>query len=72
MLFGFRNAFVKRIAYYFDVTQILLIPQLMYVFNKRSRKVAKILIGIYFILICVRYNTGTATNMAPIPYSFLF
>ena len=72
MLFGFRNAFVKRIAYYFDVTQILLIPQLMYVFNKRSRKVAKILIGIYFILRCVRYNTGTATNMAPIPYSFLF
>ncbi|MDD3139525.1 MAG: EpsG family protein, partial [Lachnospiraceae bacterium] len=59
MLLGFRNAFVKRIADYFSVVEIVLIPQLMFVFNKRSRTCAAILIGLYFILVCMKLNSGT-------------
>lgn len=72
MLLGFRNAFTKRIASYFSVVEIMLIPQLVFVFTKRSRTIATILIGIYFVLYCMMLNSGTAENMAPIPYSFLF
>lgn len=72
MILGFKNAFTKRIASYFSVVQIILLPQLVFVFSKRSRLAAKILIGVYIILICMIGNTGTSENMAPIPYSFLF
>ena len=72
MLVGFRNAFSKRIASYFEVVQIMLIPELVFVFNKRSRTIATVLIALYFVLICMMYNSGTAENMAPIPYSFIF
>ncbi|WP_297236230.1 EpsG family protein [uncultured Flavonifractor sp.] len=72
MILGFRNAFTKRIANFFDVVQIMLLPQLVFVFTKRSRIIATILIGIYFVLYCMMLNSGTAENMAPIPYSFLF
>lgn len=72
MLLGFRNAFAKRISYYFDVVQIMLFPQLVFIFTRRSRMIATILIGIYFVLVCMMLNSGTADNMAPIPYSFLF
>lgn len=72
MLLGFRNAFTKRIASYFSVVQIMLLPQLIFIFTKRSRRLAIVLIGTYIVLFCVIMNSGTAENMAPIPYSFLF
>lgn len=72
MLLGFRDAFVKRIALYFSVTEIVLIPQLVYLFNKRSRVIASVLVGGYIILVCMRLNSGTVDSPAPIPYSFVF
>lgn len=72
MMVGFYNAFTKRIAYYFDVVQIMLIPQLTLVFSKKSRIIVSIMICIYFVLTCMILNSGTSENMAPIPYSFLF
>lgn len=72
MFLGFRNAFTKRIAYYFDVVQIILIPQLTFAFTERSQRIVKVLICIFFIWVCMKINSGTAENMAPIPYSFIF
>ena len=72
MLLGFQNAFTKRIAYYFDVVQIMLLPQLVCLFSRRSRKIIILLIAIYIIFVCMVLNSGTAENMAPIPYSFIF
>lgn len=72
MLLGFRSAFTKRIAYYFDVVQIVLFPQLTLLFSRRSRKLVIVFIGMYIVLVFMMLNSGTAENMAPIPYSFLF
>lgn len=72
MLLGFQNAFVKRIASYFDVVQIVLLPQMVFVFTKRSRGLAVMLFGVYIVLYCILQNSGAAGSMAPIPYAFLF
>lgn len=72
MLLGFQNAFVKRIAFYFDVVQIMLLPQLVFIFTKRSRKLVVMLVGVYIVLYCMMQNSGAVDSMAPIPYAFVF
>ena len=72
MLIGYRNAFAKRIAYYFRPVEIVLLPQLSFAFTDRSRKIVDVMIALYVVAILVLTESGTAMDMAPLPYSFIF
>lgn len=72
MLIGYRNAFAKRIAYYFRPVEIMLLPQLSLALSDNSKKIVDGLIILYVVSVLVMTETGTATSMAPLPYSFIF
>lgn len=72
MFTGFHNAFTKRIASYFTVTQVILLPQFILMFRKNSEKILKILLAVYAVGVFLLLNSGTAYDMAPVPYSIVF
>ncbi len=67
---GFSNAFTKRIGEYFLMAQVFLIPQCIYLFTKRSRKLLKGLIVIYFVAIFLISTPISASGMGFVPYQF--
>lgn len=71
-ILGFSNAFAKRIGEYFAFSQIFLLPQMLFLFNERSQKVAKTLICIYVVGMFLITNPTAASGMGFVPYSYKF
>lgn len=69
---GFYNAFAKRIGEYFLMTQVLLIPQCMYLFTDKSKKIFNFLTALYIILIFLIANPVAESGMGFVPYQFIF
>ncbi|MDC7288822.1 EpsG family protein [Blautia schinkii] len=69
---GFSNAFAKRIGEYFLMVQVFLIPQCIFLFNDNSKKIAKLLIFIYVVVIFLIASPTASSGMGFVPYQFKF
>lgn len=69
---GFSNAFAKRIGEYFAFSQVFLLPQMLFLFNERSQKVAKALLCIYVVGMFLITNPTAASGMGFVPYGYKF
>lgn len=68
---GFWSVFGKRIANYFTIVQIILIPQLTYVANEKSKKIVRIGIILYAVALFIyMYMYGGHANI--FPYQLIF
>ncbi len=69
-ILGFTDAFSKRIGEYFLISQTILLPQLLCVFSKKSRKLAWILIVVFQVAMFVlQYLVLDQSSI--VPYSFV-
>lgn len=69
---GFSNAFAKRIGEYFAFSQVFLLPQMMFLFNERSQKVAQTLLCIYVVAMFLITNPVASSGMGFVPYGYKF
>lgn len=69
---GFSNAFAKRVGEYFAFSQVILLPQMLFIFNERSQKAAKFLLCIYVVGLFLISNTTATSGMGFVPYGYKF
>lgn len=67
---GFLNAFTKRIGEYFLMAQVFLLPQIPYMFTIGGRRLMKLMILIYIILIFYLTYPVSYSGMTFLPYSY--
>jgi hypothetical protein len=71
-ILGFFNAFTKRIGEYFTVSQNFLLPQMLFLFNEQSKKIANILLCIYVVVMFLISHPMASSGMGFVPYSYKF